>query len=468
MPRSTAYEGDSHHKLLPWREGGTQRHPKIALRVKAEFGLQQPYFEITSSRLNRIVVLLILSLQSWGGSSLPAAALHLPSIRAEQSSAVKTVHQSPPSSVRAPGQSGAYYFVCFTEDGQTSRGDIVGDPGCSVTGLAGSAFITAGDAIRIVSGTLLFDCGNLPHTVVAGGNRITLERNSRSIVNQSGQISSAEIGIVAQVTRKGRQLIRTGKEFLSRALPAALRRPFDSGALAPSPPDFRLSDERKFAELSRLADDCLLTDSNGACRVIAAPGAMFSVSSRTITVVSGTMLLDAPVHTVVSTAFCEIASAKRFRASLRTDGATLCVENCSVPAVLNLSIKGSSLPLESGRCAIVKAGVADVNSVPLDGIARRGFSAFSDGRVSVITSDFLTGSLLRSNTTILRVVNHPSTYYENKLSSELLKGSAALMVATAGRGNFCARPANLPLYRLGAFMDPFAARVLSVPMVPRG
>lgn len=314
----------------------------------------------------------------------------------------------------AAATSKCHYFVGFTEDGQTSRGDVCNDQSVKVTGLAGSSFLTSSRLFKLIGGVLLIETSEKPLTVVVRQKSYATRPRSLYVFDMHGPVSRCDDSRVTLTER-----------------------------------------ERRAQQLWRLASGYSCTGQ--PCRITAAHGSVFSVGERCIVVAQGSLLIDAPAKTVIGTPVGYMTCEKRFVASLRTVTDAVCVENLTVPRPILLTVKGASLPLAAGRCAIVKKGGPCADIIPGDGLPRRGFVAHTNGGITVLTADFMASSLFRSQKHMSESIVHPITAYQSNLAQELLKGAAAVQVATAGRGSFSWRPASLPIYRLGAVMDPLAA-----------
>ncbi|MBY0552740.1 MAG: hypothetical protein K2W95_35985 [Candidatus Obscuribacterales bacterium] len=318
------------------------------------------------------------------------------------------------SAPSAAATSKSHYFVGFTEDGQLSRGDVFNDESVRVTGLAGSSFLTSRGLFKLTGGVLLIETSERPLNVVVQSRSYATQPHSLYIFDMHGPVIRRDSkGAPTERERKAQHLWR-----------------FASGYACASQPS----------------------------RITASQGSLFSVGARRIVVAQGSLLIDAPANTVIGTPVGYLTCGKRFLTSLRTVANALCVENLTVPRTISLTVKGATIPLETGRCGIVKSGLPCVDTIPFDGLPRRSFVARTNGGITVVTADFMASALFRSQKHMSESIMRPFTPYQTKLSQELLKGTAAVQVATGGKGAFCWRPAHLPACRLGAVMDPVASQ----------
>lgn len=359
-----------------------------------------------------------LSLYCMVPLATPAQALSLRPLRSvDRRSASHSQAVAPNSS--------CHYFVGFTANGQASRGDVCGDQEVKITGLAGSSFLTSKGLLKITGGTLHIETGVKPLNVVAQTRSYTIQPRTRCVFDSRGPVSTLEV---------------------RRGLPNLLSAR-DRSALI---------DRVRTARYL-----CRLSARNGAfdpVRIFASHGSLFSVGPRRVVVAQGSLLIDAPADTVIGTPSGYVTCDRRFVTSVRTLSEAVCVENLTVPQPITLTVQGASTTLEAGRGAIVRKGPPCPGAIPLDGLPRRSFTAHTNGGITVITADFMAGALFRSQKHMSESIRRPFTSYQTKLSQELLKGTAAVQVATGGRGAFLLRPASLPAYRLGAVMDPVASQ----------
>lgn len=324
------------------------------------------------------------------------------------------------------------HFVGFTDDGQISRGDVPACPTSKLTGTAGTIFITTERGIKLLAGSLSVSTGLEPMTIGWAKETIVLPPHSTKFITISG-ISNAS-AVKSEVS--GGNLV---------------------GRLKSSWRNLACHVDSRVAWLPRPAV-------KPPCRIVATPGSMFSVDRGRVIAVQGNFLIDATSGTTIGLPSGYLRSANRTLLSVRSTNVGMCLENLSVPDSTTLVVKGAEIPLLSGRCAVIFSGAPHVDKVPLDGVARRGFTAYTNGSITVVSADFSTGTVLKASKVLSSVVLNPFTQHERSVSHELLKGAAALQTALAARGPFTWRPTTMPVHRLGTFMDPLANSSLLKPL----
>lgn len=369
-----------------------------------------------------------------------------------------------------------YYFVCFTRDGQISRGDVCGNEACEVRGLAGSSFLTTKNGIRVLGGSLLLRGAQRPLDVVTSAGTFKVAAGECCFIDVNGQVVVERAAKIQQIEYRARKILCEGRKFVMH--PVAYIRSGNAAKQAEpqtastskailSVCQMTTEQNKQLQKLKMLSNNLDLVRQSQPCKIAATKGTVFSVNPDLVNVVTGTALIDAPSGTSIQVPGGDLQVRKRAVLSVRTLTDCTCVENCSAAQTVNLTVHGATLPVEGGHGVIIKSGCATTADVPLDGIRRRRFVEFTNGGVSVIASEFLPASLFCSNSTFLHAMNKPITVYQVHLSAELIKGSAALSVATSAHGGFFVRPASMPVYRLGTFMDPIALKKGALQQIPR-
>ena len=158
-----------------------------------------------------------------------------------------------------------------------------------------------------------------------------------------------------------------------------------------------------------------------------------------IAILSGTALIRTDSQQLIESELGTIQTQQGAITSIHTDANELRVHCFSQPNSVKLISNRVSIPLAWGHEATIINHVASwQDALPLDGIARRQFSAYRLSNADCVLSEFAIESLLISHEHLknLRVAKNGNL---KVLKERLIKTAAAVRVATASKGNYAMR-----------------------------
>ncbi len=325
------------------------------------------------------------------------------------------------------------YYLVFTDEGQTSRGDVVADRNAIIIGEENSAVATGADGLSIVKGGMTLITHNCPvWFAFQDNNGVTVSEHSKI------EISKEDKSYVVKILA-GEATIRAGKTS------AALTRGTSTNVSAE---DWRWETQSVSDTNSK---DLEFPRKQSPVRLLAMDGSKFSVKDNALLLKDGAVFAQIPGGTEVRTPTGNLRCAKPYSVSFRTVRDALCLENCS-SQTLTLGVRGESIKMFPYNSCVVRHVGPELAEMPNDGVMRRNAIAKSDGSLTAIVSEYDPETLLDVHPPLKAALAHPITTNEQKTFFELFKG-IAILDQLADRNTFTDAP-KINNEMLGYFKSP--------------
>lgn len=368
------------------------------------------------------------------------------------------------------------YFLAFTENGQAASADLPNNlpgskSGCIIHATAGTVVRTERTGLQLLCGCMTVESTSKPIRIFCDLSDCFLCAHSSAVIeriNEQETISVVSGTSLVQASEKcaHTQMPLTSQKRVPTQMPLALNYGLSNVNLVSELQIHagqtlsicRTEDgiSAKRGQLLRGAITCSKKHVPRPALVIASPGTSFSASEKTLAITKGSMIADLPKGTSLMSQAGPLHFLSRGLVAVRLASNLLCIENCSVPEVCTMSIRGTRIELLAGREILIRHGVPSLAMVPHDGVARRNFTARFDGGIGALICDFELTSLLRSDPSFRAAVKAPATPAESRIAETLIKNAAILALALSGRGEYGVQTASPRIYRLGAMRDSLA------------
>lgn len=188
--------------------------------------------------------------------------------------------------------------------------------------------------------------------------------------------------------------------------------------------------------------DNVVTQANEPARVLAEKETQFSLTTPGhMSLIKGSLFMHNSDAAVVDTPMGQVHGAKGSMFKVTSQEGTVRTQAMSGPDDVFVVAGKRLIPLNCGKeVFITDHKPTQSETVPADGVGRRGMSAFAlDGKLSAVVGDFSMVTLLNS-TNFLNPLKNPSSQSDHQLHEQIVKAAAVIQHVLGNRGRYYIAP----------------------------
>jgi hypothetical protein len=293
----------------------------------------------------------------------------------------------------------------------------------------------------LIRGDLAIKTGGSPFNIKMKSVKVEALPNSSFLcqINEKGESINCISGSGKLSDRSGRSVMLSTGETLS----------FAKGARLVSNTSPVLNAQITYQKLLSASEA-----SSQPVHIIAGQGALFGLPAPdVIELAEGKFFVMTASPTTIKSANAEVMVTGKNMVAIRLQEEAMDVESCSSLDPVVVSVESHHIPLTIGEGCVLVNNFNEDGTLSQDGLARREFSAFHDGKVGLLKSDFSMISLIISFPELRDAFLAPINNREKTVMNGFKKTAVAYTMATNGRGPFYEDLGSLKVYHWKKFDD---------------